>query len=150
MKDVFGKASNWIIVGMIAAITFVGVVAYPSMMALAKGNNASLARLNETQKTLILEGFDDDSNRQGYEVIALIDAVRDSNNPRYRVVVTTRSTGATTTYGYATPTTDTYVAYTNNDPTDADFIVESDNYECSWITTGPNNTVVGIQATQFD
>jgi len=149
MKEVFGKASNWLIVGMIAAITLVGVVSFPSMMALAKGNNSSLARLNETQKTMILEGFDNDANRKGFEVISLIDSVKDSNNPRYRVVVTTRSTD-TTTYGYTTPTTDTYVTYSNNDPTDNDYIVESDNYECDWITTGPNKTVVGVQATQFD
>ncbi|WP_430885197.1 hypothetical protein [Fusibacter sp. JL216-2] len=148
MKNIFSDGSNWLYVVMGVAILSIGVMAFPKIMNMVNAGNGQLAYAEESQQSLEYSGFETGANRQGYEVIGLIKQIKNSNAPRMRVVVTTRS-GETTTYGYASPTSDTYVAYDINDPSDDDYIVESDNYEITEIRTGPNDVLEGFTAEEY-
>lgn len=142
MKFIAEHIVAFIMVGFIivigSALLLTGSI---SVDVVQEGSNdmAELASSYDAQEFL---GFDTGEQRSGFQVIQLIDKMETTNNPRMRAVVTTRS-GSTTTYGYANETSDTYVAYEETSPLDADYILKDDYYEVTVIKSANNDIVVG-------
>lgn len=128
----------------IIALGFIGLSFGSTSQDVAQNVNSDLTGLASTYESQQFAGFEDGAVRFGYEVVQLIDQLENTNNPRMRAEVTTRS-GDTTVYGYATPTDDTFNEYDENDPTDDDYILENDPYTVTEIRTSSNDILTGFE-----
>ncbi len=147
MKYLSKEGLTWIMVAFILLVGGISIKTGLLSIDFVKGKaNSFAATMTEQYTDQTGLDFKDGEERQGYEVITLIDRMKSSYNPRMRAVVETRS-GDSTTYGYATSTSDTYTAYTVTDKTDNDYIVPTDYYEVDVIEQGANDTVVGYTLT---